>query len=59
MGIRKLKNRNKKTFNIPFNDQKQQSTLFPIKNEEWYITTPKFERLRKKLLKKQKESEKK
>jgi len=50
----KTQKRYKKTFNLKHNDEMVQSTLFPKskKSEEWYITTPKFEKLREKLLKK-------
>jgi len=57
--LTKIHIRKKRTFQDSkdvFNDEKKQQTLFP-KKEEWYITTPKFERLREKLLKKQKEKE--
>jgi len=40
--------RKKRTFKIPFNDEKNQTTLFSV--EDSYITTPKFEELRKKIL---------
>jgi len=40
--------RKKRTFKIPFNDEKIQETLF--QEEEYFITTPKFEELRKKIL---------
>jgi len=40
--------RKKRTFKIPFNDEKIQETLF--EKSDRYITTPKFEELRKKIL---------
>jgi len=51
----KTQARNHKLCDTAYNDEKIQTTLF-TKGEERYITTPKFERLRKKLLKKQKET---
>jgi len=44
----KIVTRKKRTFKTPFNDQKEQQTLFD--ESEYFITTPKFEELRKKIL---------
>jgi len=44
----KIQKRKKKIFQLPFNDQMEQSTLF--EEGEYFITTPKFEELRKKIL---------
>ncbi len=54
----KTQPRKHKSCGTQYNDEKTQTTLFPTKTkkEDWYITTPKFERLRKKLLAKQKRS---
>jgi len=50
--IGKTQPRKHKSCETKYNDEKNQTTLFPTKTkkEDYYITTPKFERLRKKIL---------